>query len=1191
MNLDQLVPELQKLADFEAVRSRLLGDAGHPAALSVADAAKPYVLAALHAALDRPLLLITARPSQARFLREEIACWHPHPSGVLLFPEQDVLPFEPLPADQQTTAERLSVMTRLIESKVQGPRSKVKGDSTLDVGPWTLDSPFVIACARAAADLLAAPADFERASSRLRVGERARPETLIQRWLELGYEPAPVVDSPGQFGRRGGILDVYPLVGEPCRIEFFGDEVESLRTFDPLTQRSATKVDEVPITPASAGPPSLPFPPSSGGRVGMGGPELSRATLLDYLPPDGVLALDERHAIANVAREFDRQVAGLRDDLVARGELDPDATAPYLEWQQLAPRLEGRAGPRLELEHDPEAETFPFVHPPAFGGRLRHFLDECRRHVAAGQRVVVVTQQAQRIGEQLADAEGETARRRDGERQASVSPSRRLSISPSLVQGQLQTGWQSEALRTTVFTDNEIFGWHKIHRPSRPRRLAGRQTFLAELTPGELVVHVDHGIARYRGMVRMSGESQDSRARASANGTEREYLLLEYAAGDRLYVPADQADRVTRYVGAGEAAPTITRLGSGEWARAKTRVRRAVREIAQDLLELYATREQADGTAFPPDTAWQTELEASFPYVETPDQLKALDEVKQDMERPKPMDRLLVGDVGYGKTEVALRAAFKAVEAGKQVAILVPTTVLAQQHWNTFRERLAAFPIKVEMLSRFRSDREQREVVRGLAEGSVDICIGTHRLLQKDVSFKDLGLVIIDEEQRFGVANKERLKQLRREVDVLTLTATPIPRTLHMSLVGVRDMSTMETPPEERLPIRTFVTEYDEGLIREAILRELDRGGQVYFVHNRVQSIAYQARRLQKLVPEARIAIGHGQMPEEQLERVMLEFAGGEHDVLVCTTIIESGLDIQSVNTLIVNNAHHFGLSQLYQLRGRVGRGAARAYAYFLFIRDTALTETAERRLRTIFEATELGAGFRIALKDLEIRGAGNLLGAEQHGHISAVGFDLYTRLLAEVVGQLKEARALVSATTDLSASSGQAGRPTTKPPLPLGEGRGEGGRRPPIVGQLPAPSVSLPVSAYLPADYVEDEPTRLNFYQRLAGVTSGEQLAELIGELTDRFGPLPEAVQNLAYVISLRLAAQRAGVQQVQSLDHEVIVKFERLPRLDVSRLARIVGVPLRAGSNQLRLPRGGGQDWMVQLQTLVESLPAASP
>jgi transcription-repair coupling factor (superfamily II helicase) len=475
------------------------------------------------------------------------------------------------------------------------------------------------------------------------------------------------------------------------------------------------------------------------------------------------------------------------------------------------------------------------------------------------------------------------------------------------------------------------------------------------------------------------------------------------------------------------------------------------------------------------------------------------------------------------------------------------------------------------MLSRFRSDREQREVTSGLAAGSVDICIGTHRLLQRDVAFKDLGLVIIDEEQRFGVAHKERLKQLRREVDVLTLTATPIPRTLHMSLVGVRDMSSMETPPEERLPIRTYVTERDEGLIREAILRELDRGGQVYYVHNRVQSIAYEASRLQKLVPEARIAIGHGQMPEEQLERVMLEFADGQHGVLVCTTIIESGLDIPSVNTLIVNNAHHFGLSQLYQLRGRVGRAAARAYAYFMFIRDTALTETAEKRLRTIFEATELGAGFRIALKDLEIRGAGNLLGAEQHGHISAIGFDLYTRLLAEAVGQLKEARAVAQG--ELPAREGApAGRLSPALPTP-----------PP-----PSPSVSLPLAAHLPADYIEDEPTRLNFYQQLAAVSSAPDLSQLIDELTDRFGPMPEPVQNLMYIISLRLAARRAGVQQVQSLDGEVMVKFERLPRLDVSRLANVVGAQLRAGSNQLRLPRGRNHDWMVQLQTLVESLPA---
>jgi transcription-repair coupling factor (superfamily II helicase) len=1158
MNLSRLLPTVQEYPGFQEHLARLTSDAGQPVSLSVADVAKPYLLAALHAALERPILLVTARPNHARFLRDEIAAWHPRPDSVLLFPEQDALPFEPLPPDQQTTSERLEVLTRLL---MVGDR---RGQST---DGQQVSPPLVVASVRAAADLLAPPAVLEQSATRLRVGDRVRPEDLLQNWLELGYEPTAVVDGPGQFGRRGGIVDIYPLVGDPCRIEFFGDEVESLRSFDPLTQRSRAQVDEVLVTPSSANPLST--------EEGDG----QAATLLDYLPPEGPLVLDEPELIATVVDDFERQVTELRDELVSRGELDSEAPAPYLEWNRLARHFEERPGQRVELYHDPDVETVPFAHPPTFGGRLRHFVDECRRLQAAGQRVVIVTQQSQRLGELLTETNEGIGRQGDGARGDFFTPSPRPPVAPSLVHGQLQAGWQSIALNLTLFTDSEIFGWHKIRRPTRPRRVAGRLTFLQELTPGDLVVHVDHGIGRYRGMITMAGESRADRAPSTEPSSQREYLLLEYAERDRLYVPADQADRVARYIGAGDAAPAITRLGTGDWSRAKNRVRRAVREIAHDLLELYAAREQADGHAFAGDTAWQAELEASFPYVETPDQLTALLEVKRDMEQPKPMDRLLVGDVGYGKTEVALRAAFKAVEAGKQVAVLVPTTVLAQQHWNTFRERLAAFPIKVEMLSRFRSDREQREVTRGLAEGTVDICIGTHRLLQKDVAFKDLGLTIIDEEQRFGVANKERLKQLRREVDVLTLTATPIPRTLHMSLVGVRDMSTMETPPEERLPIRTYVTEHDQGLVRDAILRELDRGGQVYYVHNRVQSIAYEASRLQNLVPEARIVIAHGQMPEDELERVMLEFSDGGHDVLVCTTIIESGLDIPSVNTLIVNNAHHFGLSQLYQLRGRVGRADVRAYAYFLFTRDTALTETAEKRLRTIFEATELGAGFRIALKDLEIRGAGNLLGAEQHGHISAVGFDLYTRLLAEAVERAKQVRA--EATAD--------GRPIDEPMVRAAtdDTRRAAMGRPASTHRVA--SISLPVSAYLPSEFIHDEPTRLNFYQRLAAVTSGAQLGEIVDELTDRFGPLPEPVQNLAYVITLRLAASRAGIQQVQSLDGEVVVKFERLPRLDVSRLASAVGVPLRAGSNQLRLPRGRGHDWMVQLQTLIEKLETA--
>ncbi|HYU21467.1 MAG TPA: transcription-repair coupling factor, partial [Chloroflexota bacterium] len=701
----------------------------------------------------------------------------------------------------------------------------------------------------------------------------------------------------------------------------------------------------------------------------------------------------------------------------------------------------------------------------------------------------------------------------------------------------------------TVFTDSELFGWRKVWRPMRRSRAAAREAFLSDVEPGELVVHVDHGIARYLGLVRPAGAREGRTA-----GPEREFLLLEYVDGDRLYVPSEHSDRVGRYVGGPDERPSLTRLGSGDWSRAKARVRRAVREIAHELLDLYAARHVARGHAFASDSPWQLELESSFPYVETADQLDALGEVKQDMERAEPMDRLLVGDVGYGKTEVALRAAFKAVMDGYQVAVLVPTTVLAQQHFTTFAERFGPFPVRVEMLSRFRSDREQREIVAGLASGAIDVCIGTHRLVQNDVRFKNLGLVIIDEEQRFGVVQKERLKQLRKQVDVLAMSATPIPRTLHMSLAGVRDMSAMETAPEDRLPIRTYLAEYDESLIREVILREIDRGGQVYFVHNRVHSIEIVANRLRRLVPEVRLAIGHGQMPEELLERVMVEFANGEHDVLVCTTIIESGLDIPNVNTIVVNNAHRFGLAQLYQLRGRVGRGSVRAYAYLLYAHDTQLTEQAEQRLRTIFEATELGAGFRIAMKDLEIRGAGNLLGAEQSGHIAAVGFDLYTRLLGEAVELMKAAR--------------------DGAPPPSIDAAGADAR----------PSIDLPIDAFVPPDYVADEAARLSLYQRLARVERDEQLGELFDELRDRFGAIPEPAQNLIFLVGLRLQAQRAGVSQIAATPDEIVVKFAGRLTADVSGLSREIEAPLRVGSNQVRLPRG--TTWLGALQRLIDRL-----
>ena len=679
-----------------------------------------------------------------------------------------------------------------------------------------------------------------------------------------------------------------------------------------------------------------------------------------------------------------------------------------------------------------------------------------------------------------------------------------------MVDGIIGEGWALPAARLLVLSDTEIFGWARVRRRPLPsRRRPAPESLFGDLQPGDYVVHLDHGIGRYIGMVRKT-----------IGGVEREYLEIEYASADRLFVPVQQAHRVSRYLGADDREPFMHRLGGTEWQTVRARAERAVRDLAADLLELYATRAVTHGHAYSPDTTWQRELEDSFPYEETEDQAQALEEIKRDMEQPRPMDRLLCGDVGYGKTEVALRAAFKAVMDGKQVAVLVPTTVLAQQHYYTFRRRLRAFPVNVEMLSRFRSPAEQDAVIEDLRHGTVDIVIGTHRLLSGDVAFKDLGLVVIDEEQRFGVSHKERLKRLRREVDVLTLTATPIPRTLSLAMSGARDMSVIETPPEERLPVRTYVSEHDEALIRRAILREVDRGGQVFYVHNRVQDIHDVADRLAEIVPEVTVAVGHGQMAEGELAQVMLGFAQGEYDVLLSTTIIESGLDIPNVNTIILDRADTLGLAQLYQLRGRVGRGSNRAYAY-LFYKEP-LTDVARQRLQTIREATELGSGFRVAMRDLEIRGAGEILGAEQHGHIAAIGFDLYTRLLEKAVAEL---RAASGDTVDAMRRAQHA--VATARALEAGA------------------SIDLPVSAYLPEDFMPDTQLRLRFYRRMARVESEEEVERLEQEMRDRFGVIAEPVEGLLYVLRVRTLAEASGIRAVSR---------------DESRITLVLPVPLTA-------------------------------
>ena len=1153
MRLHPLLGVLDRHPSFSGLVEALRTPGAGRQLLSAITPARPFALAALHAAVNRPMLLVVGRPSEARGYANELRAWARDPDSVLLFPETDALPYDRLPNDPDKLAERLGTLERLAGvAKSTAP-------------------PIVVASARAAMDLLLEPQAFRENHRVIKRGQRLPPATLAADWLALGYEPSPLVDSPGLFSRRGGILDVFPPGGEPLRFELWGDEIDTIRLFDPATQRSTEQLESAAVGPAHE---VLPRPLGVSleldsvraqfldpfardlrllreGQHAFPALEVYRgflgsATLVDYLPPDGILVLDEPDAVSRFAEEFEVQVEQLHADLLERGEVPPVLARPYRPWRDSVRRVEAS---RVEVRFDPDSEGLPFAHAPKYGGRLDPFLEHV---VESPTATIVVSQQASRLSELL------------NEHGVRATPRESLSGSPDkveLVHGLLREGWVSDALGLALFTDSEIFCWTKQRRSAPTRRLvtekaaAARETFIAELQPGDLVVHVDHGIARYGGLVRTPVGAPPGQETTLELPGHAEFLLLHYADGDNLYVPVSQADRVGRYIGAGDAEPSLTRLGSGEWIRAKAKVRRSVRDLARELMELYGARAAIEGHVYPPDTPWQLELEGSFPFEETPDQVQAIHDVKTDMESPRPMDRLLVGDVGFGKTEVALRAAFKAVQDGRQVAVLVPTTVLAQQHFNTFRERLGAFPVKVEMLSRFRSDKEQREIIAGLASGTIDICIGTHRLVQRDVEFKNLGLVVIDEEQRFGVAHKERLKQLRREVDVLTLTATPIPRTLHMGLVGVRDMSVLETAPEARLPVRTYVTEYDDGMVQEALLREIDRGGQVYFVNNRVQGIETVANRLRRLVPEARIAVAHGQMAEDQLEQTMLGFAEGDYDVLVCTTIIESGLDIPNANTLVVNNAHRFGLAQLYQLRGRVGRSATRAYAYLLHARDMSLSEIAQERLKTIFEATELGAGLRIAMKDLEIRGAGNLLGSAQSGHIAAVGFDLYTRLLAEQVDLLKAHR--------------------------------DGSARIPF--ERAWPSLDVPLNAFIPPEFVSDDPVRLRLYQRFSAVEDDAGLASLVAEVEDRFGTLPEPAQHLVYLTSLRLRAADAGVEAVTATHDEIIVKFDRLPALNVDQLARKAGVSLKRGSNQLRFARGQGNAWMERLYALVAALPRA--
>ncbi|MDR3708197.1 MAG: transcription-repair coupling factor [Capsulimonadaceae bacterium] len=989
-------------------------------------------------------------------------------------------------------------------------------------------------------------------------GQTIEPAQIEMALSRLGYERVEAVELPGQWTRRGGIVDLFSSdAAQPYRIDFFGDDVESIRAFDPETQRSTDKLDRISILPAREMPiddktrikhavdrirKDLPKAMDrlrtedlddrgedhamrleeriEGDIANLSGciyfdqtevyfPMLYPENLcaLDFIPSDALVVIDEPHQLKARWDQTEAQMHEIAESRRARGEWLHENVPIHCAFDTLVRHLTSERQivlfsllPRplgwVNIREDIAVNVATME---SFHGRVTGLYDSLDSWQGNGLRTIFITRQPERIRDML------TSHR------IPVSPLQRLvpkskEAGVYIVEGSLAGGVRLPEARMMVLADPDIFGApaqpkHKRQRFNEGLRIAS----YLELREGDYVVHIHHGIGRYLGITKLKG----------GDGAERDYLLLEYHGGDKVYVQTDQVDRVQRYIGADSAAPQLHRLNTGEWARATKAARKQVQEMAAELIKLYAARHSARRDPYPPDTPWQLEMEEAFPYEETRDQLRAIDDVKADLEDERPMDRLVCGDVGYGKTEVAMRAAFKVASSGRQVVVLCPTTILAQQHLNTFRARLDPYPVRVEMLSRFVSKADADRTLAGLADGSVDVVIGTHKLLGKLVKFRNLGLLIVDEEQRFGVSHKERIKQLRKSVDVMTLTATPIPRTLHMALSGIRDLSLINDPPEGRVPIKTYIREYDDELVREVILRELDRNGQVYYVSNRVESIYHIAAKLQKLCPQARVGVGHGQMAEDDLEEVMVGFYNGDYDILVCTTIVESGLDVANVNTMVVENADKLGLAQLYQLRGRVGRSERQGFAYLLYRKDKMLSEVAELRLSALRDFSELGSGYKIALRDLEIRGAGNLLGKEQSGTVAAVGFDLYTQLLSQAINELK----------------------------------GE-----PVEQEFQLPPVSLPLDAHIPVKYIPSEAERILIYKKLTASRTKEHVDEIQSELEDRYGDPPRAVWNVLALLRLRLRCKEVGVGSINTEKTRIVFRFAgtNLPPDRIRLLAR---------------------------------------
>ncbi len=1061
---------LDELIQYEDLKQALMRSRGPLAVCGCVDSQKVHLACEVSEALSL-CLIVTCSEVQAREIFEDAQCFGP---AAVLYPARDVLFSQADIQGNLLSRERMAVLKRIVE-----------GEGGIVV--TTIDG---------CMDGIVPPQELLRRRISLAPGDGIDLEKMREDLTALGYEREPEVDLAGQFSIRGGILDVFPLTSEhPVRIELWGDEIDSIRSFDCESQRSLENLERVVLYAAA--------------ETAEGAENC--VTLPDYFPEEAAIFLDEplrlEEKAKEVYQEYEESMAGRQEKgYVAEGP----APVLFSPGEVFAKLTRGRTVMETGLEPRRcvirERQRFSIEGRTVFSyeGHFDALIHDLRQRKKEGWRVVLLSgsrTRAERLAGDLRDYDLAAFCCLEAEEKKKAEPGQIL-----VTRGNIHKSFEYPQIRFAVLSEGDLFGRKKKRR----RRKSGspysgqRIREFSDLVPGDYVIHENHGLGIYQGIENME-----------IQGTSRDYIKITYGDGGNLYIPVTQMDQVQKYASSDtDRKPKLNSLGGSEWTRTRTRVRREVKDIADDLVRLYAARSRAEGFVYSPDTVWQKEFEEQFPYEETDDQLRAIEAVKADMESGKVMDRLICGDVGYGKTEIALRAAFKAVQDGKQVAYLAPTTILAQQHYNTFVQRMKDYPIGVELLCRFRTPKEQQQSLERLRKGVSDIAVGTHRLLSKDVVFKDLGLLIIDEEQRFGVSAKEKIKTLRTSVDVLSLTATPIPRTLHMSLIGIRDMSVLEEPPMDRLPIQTYVMEYNDELVREAISRELERHGQVYYVYNRVKNIREITDHIAGLVPDARVAFAHGQMKERELEQIMLDFINGETDVLVSTTIIETGLDISNTNTIIIHDADRFGLAQLYQLRGRVGRTNRQAYAFLLYRRDKMLKEVAEKRLSAIREYTELGSGIRISMRDLEIRGAGNLLGAEQHGHMEAVGYDLYCKLLSEAVQEAKGEK---------TAEDFETG-------------------------------VDLEVDACIPVSYVRDERQRMDLYRRISGIETDEDREDMEDELLDRFGEPPKEVENLLRSAQLRSLAHEAYVTDLTGNRTQVKISMYAAAPVEPTRIPDLI-------------------------------------